>query len=63
MSNATTTLSCHVRDSYGTNFNTRWSQGNGTVISRAYWGNHPNSAWVEVVCGGIASRHYGSRPA
>ena len=63
VSNATTTLSCHVRDSYGTNFNTRWSQGNGTVISRAYWGNHPNSAWVEVVCGGIASRHYGSRPA
>ena len=62
MSNATTTLSCHVRDSYGTNFNTAWSQGNGERITQAYWGIHPDSAWVEVDCGRASDRWHGSRP-
>ena len=63
ISGASGTLSCSVRDSYDTNFDTRWSQGNGEEISRAYWGIHPGSAWVEVVCGGFSDRWYGSRPA
>lgn len=63
ISGASGTLSCSVRDSYGTNFDTHWSQGNGEEISPAYWGIHPGSAWVEVVCGGFSDRWYGSRPA
>ena len=62
ISNAQGTLQCRVRDSYGTNFNTAWSQGNGERITQAYWGIHPDSAWVEVDCGRASDRWHGSRP-
>lgn len=63
ISNAQGSLSCRVHDSYGSAFNTRWSQGNGERITQAYWGIHPDSAWVAVTCDGITDRWYGSRPA
>ena len=63
ISNAQGTLQCRVRDSYGTRFRTNWSQGNGERITQAYWGIHPDSAWVEVDCGEASGRWYGSRPA
>ena len=62
ISGATGTLSCSVSDDAGTNFNTRWSQGNGEEISSAYWGINSSSEWVAVTYGGITDRWYGSRP-
>ncbi len=63
ISNAQGTLSCTVRDSYGSAFRTHWNQGNGEEITQAYWGIHPDSAWIEVDCDGYKDRWHGSRPA
>lgn len=63
ISNAQGTLNCTVRDSYGSAFRTNWRQGNGEEITQAYWGIHPDSAWIEVDCSGYKDRWYGSRPA
>jgi hypothetical protein len=62
ISNAQGTLSCTVTDDAGTNFGSRWLQGNGEEISQAYWGMHSSSEWIAVTCGGITDRWYGSRP-
>ncbi|MFT3861069.1 Ig-like domain-containing protein [Micropruina sp.] len=62
ISGATGTLSCYVHDDAGTNFSTRWNQGNGEQITQAYWGYHSDSEWVAVTCGGITDRWYGDRP-